>query len=63
MKKNLSDRGCEFRTKSKDQMKFFLKYKKRYRMSTLDREKVCVIIIDYEGGEMIVNNLYLVIRE
>jgi len=32
-------------------------------MSTLDREKVCVIIIDYEWGEMIVNNLYLVICE
>jgi hypothetical protein len=32
-------------------------------MRTLDREKVCAIIIDDEWGSMIVNNLYLVIHE
>lgn len=32
-------------------------------MSTLDREKVCAIIRDDEWGEMVINNLSLVIHE
>lgn len=59
--KILFDGCCKLRAKGGE---FFLnKYWKRYHMKTLDREKVCAMIINYEWGKMIANNQILVIHE